>query len=414
MNRVILQLATVAAGVLLTTSSPARAEVHLVVGTAQQGGQYSTVQAAVDAVPAANSERYVVDIMPGTYTERVNVPSNKPFVTLRGHGAAAADTVLAFNETANTPPNESTVHASTVVRGNDFIAENLTFANTHGPGVQALAIYAKADRLIFNNVRFTGWQDTLRSEYGRQYFYDSYVEGSVDFIYGRGTAYFENATLVAKASGYVTAQAREAAAETNGYVFKNSTITGPARTGTVYLGRPWQPYSRAVFIDTKMGDLINPAGWSIWSGSNNHATAFFAEYNSMDLAGNPLDVSQRVSWSHQLTAVEAAAFSKEAWLAGSDGWNPVIATGPTADFNGDGAVDGRDFLIWQRGVGQTGQTDNSLGDANGDGMVDGQDLQAWQGEFSTAAAALAPVSAVPEPGAWALLAAMAAALRRMH
>jgi pectinesterase len=351
-----------------------RAEIHLVVGTPAQGGQFLTVQAAVDAVPTNNTQRYVVDILPGIYTERIMIPADKPMITLRGHGPSASHTVLTFNETANTPPNESTVHASTVIRGKDFVAENLTFENSHGPGVQALAIYIKADRAIFDNVRFLGWQDTLRSESGRHYFQNVYVEGSVDFIYGRGTAFFENSTLYAKSSGYLTAQAREADAETNGYVFQDSTITGAAPHSSVYLGRPWQAYSRTVFLDTKMGPLINPAGWSPWGGSTNHQTAYYAEYNSRDLAGNPLDVSQRVSWSHQLSAQEAEAFSKEKWLMG---WEPALsAAAVVGDFNRDGLVGGRDFLYWQRVPG--------LGD-----LVD------WETHYGQSASIY--TSAVPEP-----------------
>jgi len=188
---------------LCAATSVVRAEVHLTVGSLEQGGQYTTVQAAVDAVPASNTERHVIDIMPGTYNARVKIPSNKPYITL--HGQDPITTILTFNETTSSLPNESTNHASTVVQGADFVAENLTFQNTFGPGAQALAIYAKADRLIFNNCRFLGWQDTLRAEFGRQYFYNNYVEGSVDFIYGKGTAYFENTTIFAKASGYITA-----------------------------------------------------------------------------------------------------------------------------------------------------------------------------------------------------------------
>lgn len=374
----------------------AHAEVHLVVGTPVQGGQYATVQAAVDAVPDSNTERYVVDIMPGTYMERVIVPSNKPFVTLRGLGLDASDTVLTFNETANTPPNESTVHASTVVLGTDFVAENLTFENSYGPGVQALAIYAKADRAIFDNVRFLGWQDTLRSENGRHYFHNVYVEGSVDFIYGRGTAFFEDSLIYAKTSGYVTAQARESAAETNGYVFKDSTITGSAPANSVYLGRPWQPYARAVYLDTRMSPIIRPEGWSVWGGTNNHLTSYFAEYNSMDVNGMPLDVSQRVSWSHQLSAVEADAFSKENWLTG---WNPALSALPTlsADFNSDESVNGLDFLIWQSNFGLSGQTDNSNGDASGDGVIDRVDLTLWSMQYGVNLPSQLAAFAVPEP-----------------
>ena len=195
----------------------ARGEVVLTVGPM---GQYASVQAAVDAVPANNTERHVIEIAPGTYQQRVFVPDNKPFVTLRGMGASASDVVLTYFETASTPPNESTVHASTVIRAKDFIGENLTFENSAGRNAgQALAIYVRGDRAIFNNCRFVGWQDTLRSESGRHYFYNSYIEGSVDFIYGKGTAFFERSTLFAKSGGYVTAQGREDAAETNGYVF---------------------------------------------------------------------------------------------------------------------------------------------------------------------------------------------------
>lgn len=379
-------------GTLLLTriSVSVRAEVHLIVGTSAQGGQYTTVQAAVDAVPANSTVRHVIDILPGTYMARVMIPSDKPLITLRGHGQSPRDTLLTFNETANTPPNESTVHASTVIRGKDFTAENLTFENSYGTGVQALAIYVRGDRAIFDNVHFLGWQDTLRSESGRHYFHNVYVEGSVDFIYGRGTAYFEDSTLYAKSSGYLTAQAREAEAETNGYVFKNSTITGSASDNSVFLGRPWQAYSRTVFLDTKMGPLIHPAGWSQWGGNSNHLTAYYAEYNSMDLAGNPLDVSQRVSWSHQLTAAEAEAFSKEDWLMG---WEPLLSSPVTpGDFTRDGLLDGSDFLTWLRVPGLGALSD-------------------WDANYGNVPAPA--TSSVPEPGTLMLaLASLVTMLRR--
>ncbi len=384
----------------------AHAEFHFTVSPPGQGGQYMTIQAAIDAVPTGGAERYVIDVSPGTYTERVQIPSDKPRITLRGQDPLT--TKITFNETANTPPNDRYVHATTVVLGKDFVAENLTFENSYGPGVQALAMYAKADRLIFDNVRFLGWQDTLRSEYGRHYFHNVYVEGSVDFIYGRGTAYFEDSTLFAKANGYLTAQARETAEETNGYVFKNTTVTGSANPGSMYLGRPWQPYSRTVFIDSNLGPIINPAGWSTWSGNNNHLTAYYAEYNSMDLDGNPLDVTQRVAWSRQLTAIEAEAFSKENWLGGSDGWNPVVAVLPelSGDYNDDGIVSLADYTVWRDNLG--GSFDlNGNGDETGEsaGLVDIADYVLWKSNF--AAVEDVPgggslVTRVPEPAAGTL------------
>ena len=63
-----------------------------------------------------------------------------------------------------------------------------------------------------------------------------------------------------------------------------------------------------------------------------------------------------------------------------------------ADFDGDGAVTGLDFLIYQQNVGLTGQTDNSNGDANNDGVVGMEDLAIWEDQYGTS-----PLSPHPEP-----------------
>jgi pectin methylesterase-like acyl-CoA thioesterase len=294
------------------------AQVHLTVshdGTAQ----YSTVQAAVDAVPANNNQRYVIDIAAGTYVESIRVPTNKPFITF--NGTSAANTILTYNLGANDPPNDPLVHASTGIQGKDFIASNISFENTKGQnGGQALAMYVKADRAIFEDCRFLGWQDTLRSETGRHYFHDCYIEGNVDFIYGKGQAYFDDCTIYSKVGGYVTAQGREAESESNGFVFHNSDIVGSAPNDSVYLGRPWQAYARVIYDQCNLGDQIAPAGWAQWSGNNNHLTCYFAEFNSTGPGASP---STRVSWSHQLTSSEVQAYSLTNWLSGTDGWNPV-------------------------------------------------------------------------------------------
>jgi hypothetical protein len=76
-----------------------------------------------------------------------------------------------------------------------------------------------------------------------------------------------------------------------------------------------------------------------------------------------------------------------------------------ADFDGDGDVDGADFLVWQRGLGGTNQANNSTGDANGNGTVDGADLAIWKSQFAQPGT-IGAAGAVPEPAA-ALLAAAA-------
>jgi hypothetical protein len=89
----------------------------------------------------------------------------------------------------------------------------------------------------------------------------------------------------------------------------------------------------------------------------------------------------------------------------------VDASKLSADFNGDGAVDGADFLVWQRGCGLSGQTTSAFGDANRDGLVDAADLAVWQPQFGKVAS-LAPTSAaVPEPTVeWVLAPALFASI----
>ena len=73
-----------------------------------------------------------------------------------------------------------------------------------------------------------------------------------------------------------------------------------------------------------------------------------------------------------------------------------------ADFDGNGVVDGADFLKWQRGLGLINQTNNDNGDANGDGSVTAADLAVWKAKFGTAGASVA-AGAVPEPATLGLL-----------
>lgn len=76
-----------------------------------------------------------------------------------------------------------------------------------------------------------------------------------------------------------------------------------------------------------------------------------------------------------------------------------------ADFDGDGDVDGADFLTWQRNVATTEAT-LAQGDSNNDQVVDDEDLAAWKAQFGAATAA---AQSVPEPEAIGLTLLAAAA-----
>ena len=78
------------------------------------------------------------------------------------------------------------------------------------------------------------------------------------------------------------------------------------------------------------------------------------------------------------------------------------ATRLPGDFNGDNAVDGNDFLAWQRSL---GYTTNLAADGSLNGTIDGDDLAIWKQNFGrTWPATSSAVASIPEPTAVVLLA----------
>jgi pectinesterase len=163
-------------------------------------------------------------------------------------------------------------------------------------------------------------QDTLYAATGRQYYKDCYIEGHVDFIFGNAAAAFDNCEIHSRGDGYLTAQSRPSPGLTTGFVFYHSKLTGENQVKGSYLGRPWRPYSRVVYIDCAMDAFVRAEGWNDWNDAKNEGTAWYGEFGS---TGPGARTAERVGWSHQMTAQEAAAFGPEVFLRGTDGWNPV-------------------------------------------------------------------------------------------
>ncbi|ROR35286.1 pectinesterase family protein [Kitasatospora cineracea] len=289
---------------------------------AQDGtGRYTTVQAAVDAVGTGNASRVVITIKPGTYREKVTVPANKPYVTLQGLGTGPEQVVLVGNRNAGT---YGTMGSATVVaQGHDFAAVNLTFGNdfdenSSDTGDQALALYLDADRALLDGVRLLGDQDTfLVNESARTYVVDSYVEGTVDFIYGGGVAVFDRCRIHEKRTtgGPVTA-ASTPAARAYGFLFYRSTVDGTT-AGKTQLGRPWRQDAQVVYRESTLTDTIATAQpWTDMSTSSWQKARYF-EYRNTG-AGAGVNANRP-----QLTDTQAASYTPQKYLAGADGWNPV-------------------------------------------------------------------------------------------
>jgi len=272
-------------------------------------GDFKTIQMAVDHAPfVAAGQRLIVDIRPGIYKERVIVPQDRPRTTFLGRDAMTTIITAAMSA----KEAGGTFLSSTVdIEAPAFEAGNITFENTFGVGSQAVAIKVHSDNSEFRNCRFLGWQDTLYAATGRQHYKNSYIAGHVDFIFGNATAVFENCEIHSRGDGYITAQSRTAPDLSTGFVFIRCHLTGENTQQGVYLGRPWRPYSRVVFIDCEMDAHIRPEGWDNWNDPNNQRMAWYGESGSTGAGASP---AARVTWVHKLTPKEALEFRPETFL----------------------------------------------------------------------------------------------------
>jgi len=277
---------------------------------ADGSGQYTTVQAAINAISSSNSKLVQVNVKAGTYNEQVTI--NRPYVCLTG--ASAASTII-----THTIDTNIVTGGTVLLTGNDFSAANITFQNSAADGsAQRVALMAQGQRQQFYNCRFISYQDTLYTNTGTQYFKDCYIQGNTDYIFGDATAVFQNCTMYSASQGTAVTAPRTPQGNTYGFVFLGGALTASAATGTarVNLGRPWGPYAAAAFLNVALGAHITSAGWTTMS-SNTLQYTRFSEYKSTGAGANTTDATRS---SRQLGDAQAANYTVakvlSPWLPG--------------------------------------------------------------------------------------------------
>ncbi len=299
-----------------TTQVPAPSVVKVV---AKDGsGDYTTVQASFSDVPDNYTGVWTIFVKKGTYHEKDTLAKSKINVFLLGEDRDS--TIITYGDYADShgSGNPGTSGSFTVaIDASDFTAANISIQNTYSPqpgvsGTQAVALRANGDRQAYYNCKLLGYQDTYYtwggSGAGRLYHKNCYIEGTVDFIFGRDVAVFDSCTIREKRNtGTLTAASTDAASQF-GYVFRNCTIIADSvgydgnPITTFYLGRPWQGAPRTVFLNCYEPANLNTAGWLAW----NVTPAQYAEYNSSGPGASP---ATRATWSSQLSDSAAGTFT---------------------------------------------------------------------------------------------------------
>ncbi|XVF72764.1 hypothetical protein PTKIN_Ptkin12aG0146600 [Pterospermum kingtungense] len=288
-------------------------------------GHFKSVQSAIDSIPFDSNKWKHILISPGNFREKVTIPYNKPCIFLEGAGSKL--TSIEWGDHMDT--SESATFTSSP---DNIVAKGITFKNDYnipsGPDGKnkvrpALAARIYGDKSAFYDCGFIGLQDTLWDVEGRHYFKDCYIEGAIDFIFGRGQTIYETCQINLNVGsyapeypcGYITAQARNSSDDPSVFVFKSCVFKG---TGKAYLGRAYGAYSSVIIHNSVLSVSIIPDGWDAWTYVRHEGNLMYAEANCK---GPGADTSKRVPWMKILSAaqlnhyLDISYIDKEGWMA---------------------------------------------------------------------------------------------------
>ncbi|XP_023921436.2 pectinesterase 2-like [Quercus suber] len=166
-----------------------------------------------------------------------------------------------------------------------------------------MALRTAGDNIAVYQCSIKGYQDTLPSAYGQQFFRESEIYGTVDFIFGDANVVFQNCMIYVRKPTHgqvnvITAQGRGEPKKT-GTVLHNCSIivdkefepyTMEVKT---FLGRPWLDYSQTIVMECFLGEIIDPEGWLKFNGDVALSPLHYVEYGNR---GARADTKGRITW----------------------------------------------------------------------------------------------------------------------
>lgn len=165
------------------------------------------------------------------------------------------------------------------VLGDGFFAENVTLKSAQ----DTLFLGPLPDDLIFRYTHFLNDDERYIEGEVHSCFQNCSIFGSVDYVFGCGTAFFEGCSFTniddGRTVGYVAAPSHSLK-QKDGFTFLNCKFDCVENLdATVYLARPWRDYGKCTFISCKFGKHISPKAFDRWSKSYRNQTSRFELYD---------------------------------------------------------------------------------------------------------------------------------------
>ncbi|KAF5722042.1 pectinesterase [Fusarium mundagurra] len=341
---------TSAATTASSTTSATAVGATLTVAPSPTGNEYETVASALAAIPD-DGDDYTIFVKAGSYNEQLTLTRSSGHVTIRGETSFENDFTqnevliwfkLGYSTGASRNEETPVLFWKTTSASSGLSLYNLNFTNTYPQTSDTAALAAD----FFGNMAaygcaFDGFQDTLLVNQGIQVFSNSFISGSVDFIWGYSKAFFHGCYIASNtANAYITANNRKSSSWAGGFVFDKCKVTYTdsygSNFGTTSLGRPWSQYALVVYMNSFLDKHISPQGWATWSSSNPQTSenVLFGEFNN---TGPGNWTSSRASFATKLTESQAAAYSLGSFV-GSTSWLDMKAYNLVPSY----AIDGSD------------------------------------------------------------------------
>lgn len=280
-------------------------------------------------INSSNSGDTII-ISEGVYDEKVKITASN--IIIKGEGKVIIRNKDYYSKLHIDNKEYNTFRTYTLmVSGDNVTIDNVEIVNLSTPSRkygQAVALHVLGNNFKLLNSKLISAQDTLflaplplnlqekyigflqndelSGRWLKSYFYNCYIEGDVDYVFGASDTIFKNChfhSISGHMHGYVFAPSHEKEMEF-GFTVVDSKFTADKKN-SVLIARPWRDYGKVTIINSSFEDgIVIKDGFDKWNNSTRDKTARFEYYNLN------IDTTTFVKWAKELNIDDVDKYLK--------------------------------------------------------------------------------------------------------